>query len=109
MSPYRKITINQIQLNKTAHKPRLPKTKNVEITRQYLVNLAKKETQDCSFSLNFTFSTLGIPSKNFLDDKPPTIDLKSIPGYIRPRKHDTSYDVFENILSEGNKHPSKLF
>ena len=112
MSPYRKIPINQIQLKKISQMPPLPKATQpiiVETTRLYLVSLAKKEAQDCSRSPPFTFSTLYAPSKCFLDDKPPNIDLKSIPGYRRPRKYDTSYNVFESILSEGTKRPGKLF
>ena len=105
----RKITLIHLNLSQcSGHQIRVKGPKQTEKERLYLLNLAKDEVQEFASNVPFTYSSNNTSSKILLEDKPPNIDLKSIPGYKRPQKHKTTFDVFESIASVKSKQSGQL-
>jgi hypothetical protein len=102
-SHFRKVPMKPISLRKESQIPFSHQSANVRSIRKarlYLYNVIEQEIKDLELHTRFTYSTLCHQAINFMEDKAPAIDLMSIPGYRRPRKYETSFNVFESIASE---------
>ena len=100
-SHFRKVPMNPICLRKEAQIPinQFANANSIKKVRLYLFKVTEQEIKDSEFHPSFTYSTLCHQALNFIEDKAPTIDLMSIPGYRRPRKYETSFNVFGSMTS----------